>query len=386
MTASVDAGDRELYAWWTADGMPDVAGAVRQLAAIMRDHAPDARRTEGNRLMPRIASILQSCGGRSLHAAHIEAAQVVIHAEFLAADLDEAARERSQRMQLKTNGTDSLIVEKQSAVFERVKRQAEHPPVAIQTPFPTLNHFCFGGFRRGELIYLGGRPGVGKSAMAALIATYAVKRGIPSLLVTQEMSPEQLGARITAQDAGISAESLRTGQGVDWQRLIASGARQYGWPLYVTSTAHTLELIDEAMTRVPQIGLVIVDYLQILTAPPAVRDRRHQVEALSKGLRQLALTRDVVMLVLSALSRPMAGTKDEPPTLASLRESGALEHDADIVMLLHKRKQATETECAVLKNRSGRVGQVELIFDPRSVGFIERVSAADEDGERRYGN
>ena len=117
---------------------------------------------------------------------------------------------------------------------------------------------------------------------------------------------------------------------------------------------------------------MVVDYLQLLKATPGVRERRHQVEEISKGLKQLAHQYDVPVLALSSLARP---ANDGPPSLASLRESGELEHDADVVLLLHRDKDDTagRTELSIAKARDGRLGEIHLFFHGDMQTFVEAV-------------
>jgi replicative DNA helicase len=122
--------------------------------------------------------------------------------------------------------------------------------------------------------------------------------------------------------------------------------------------------------------LVIVDYLQLVAAPREVKDRRLQVEAVSLGLKTLALQHRIPLLCLSSVSRPAAGNPE--PSLSSLRESGELEHDADVVLLLHRPvEEGEEVVCRIAKNRSGAVGKVSLTFRPAWVTFDERILAPE---------
>jgi replicative DNA helicase len=137
----------------------------------------------------------------------------------------------------------------------------------------------------------------------------------------------------------------------------------------------SLDQVRQALESVGGgIHLLIVDYLQLVTAPKEIRDRRLQVEHVSQGLKSLAMSSQVPVLCLSSLSRPPTGTNPEP-TLASLRESGELEHDADIVMFLHRKDDAT-TLCIVAKNRDGATGVTSLVFKPEFVSFHEYAGEA----------
>jgi len=220
------------------------------------------------------------------------------------------------------------------------------------------------------------------SALALDILRHAAYHGHTTLMVTREMSNDALGRRLIAQDGRLDAGSLRTGKGVDVRGVHDTIERLYDLPVHMTQKARTIAEIHAVAQAVPELALVIVDYLQLLTAPREIRDRRLQVEYLSVKLKAMAVHMAIPILVLSSLSRPETRAAQQPPTLASLRESGSLEHDADTVILLHRVDGSTQTQCIVAKNRDAMLGTVDLVFCPESVAFDELMSA---DEEQRYG-
>ena len=273
-------------------------------------------------------------------------------------------------------------------VSRRVVQTAEQPSDAIVTPFPGLNYLLFGGFRFGELVYLGARPAIGKSSLASEFTRAVARKARAALFVSREMKNEAVARRMIAQDGHLDAGALRAGRGVNWDEVARTVARLYDLPIWLTDSVSTLDGIAAALDQVEQrVEFLVVDYLQLLEGPKN-RDRRLQIEAISSGLKQLALARNITVLALSSLSRP-GQTVERKPTPASLRDSGALEHDADIVLLLHLEKDARETECLVAKNRDGRTGTVSLLFRPDWVGFDESTrddDSADDPEDRRYGS
>lgn len=149
-------------------------------------------------------------------------------------------------------------------------------------------------------------------------------------------------------------------------------------PLYVTDGAVSVGEITTLVATMAAdgpVGLLVVDYLQLVRGPRDIRDRRLQVEAVSQALKTLALQHQVLVLCASSLSR--SPSDDKPPTLASLRESGELEYDADVVLLLHRGMREEATTCYVAKNRNGRLGSVELAFRDDAVVFDERRTISD---------
>lgn len=386
---------KTLYAAWQQDPSGDVdLGATRHVGLFLADEIqPDHWEREATALSRKLLAVFTHCEPDQAADERVKrVAQIVLRGQFYAADELEAREQRALHaakvvpiadLKRQREKTESLGVEKLSTVLMRVVKELEQPQPVISTPFPGLNHLMLGGFRAGELTLLGARPGMGKSAFALEVMRHVAQRGQAVLFVSREMSNEALTRRLIAQDGQINAGDLRTGKRLDWQRVTQTTERLYALPVYLTQTVRTVPMIAAAIKAVPECALVIVDYLQILSAPKELRDRRLQVEHLSAGLKALAMEHGVPVFVLSSLSRPETKSKSTAPGMASLRDSGALEHDADTVMLLHREPKELRTLCAIVKNRDALVGDVDLIFRPESVAFEELMS---EEEERRYGN
>lgn len=250
------------------------------------------------------------------------------------------------------------------------------PVPFVMTPWPGLNYRLCGGFLPGELCYLGARPGVGKTALALELARHVAKRGTPVLIVSREMILHALTRRMLAQEGQIHASLLRRGSlgQTDWPKLTAAAASLHALPIWLTDQVFTIDQMrDQVARHVPPPGLVIVDYLQLIRA--RATDRRQEVEAVSQGLKALAMQHKIPVVCLSSLARAQAGSEARP-TLASLRESGALEHDADFVILLHRKMGDDSCEVIVAKARDGMTGTVHLRFRPEYVTFDENGTNA----------
>ena len=259
-------------------------------------------------------------------------------------------------------------------VIREVLASLELPQLeCVPTPFPMLTHYLSGGFRPGELIYVGARPAVGKTSWGLQLARYAAQCHIPTLVVSREMTLLALGRRLVAQEAKLSATRLKRGPLYREERLVVDAAiARLNIPLWLTDTVVTIAELAEMVTAFPlRFGLIIVDYLQLMEAPRERADRRGQIEAISQALKSLALTARLSVVCLSSLSRPLEGKEITRPTLSRLRESGELEHDADLVIFLHP--VADYVECILAKNRDGPTGITELNFRTESVSFDERT-------------
>ena len=250
------------------------------------------------------------------------------------------------------------------------------PPTLARSPFYGLNRYLGGGFSAGELVYIGARPGVCKTALALEIARAVAKDGQAVLIVSREMVNTALGRRMVTQESKIPTTTLKRHEPLpleDAAALDRALLRLRPLPIWLSDRAVSIEdiahLVRHMTAEVP-LGLVLVDYLQLVRAPREIKDRRLQVESVSLGLKSLALEYRFPVVCLSSLARPERGV-DRRPSLADLRESGELEHDADVVLLLHRHMLESKTECIIAKNREGSPGIVELAFDGRSLTFTE---------------
>jgi hypothetical protein len=264
-----------------------------------------------------------------------------------------------------------------------------HPPPAqiVRSGFSSLDYYLGGGFRPGELVYVGARPGVGKTAFGLEIAHGAAAAGTPVLIVSREMTTHAIVCRMLAQQARVPASVLKeaTLTEHDWGLIDAVLPRLKTLPIWLTDHVHTIgEILQLVRASQPRFQLVILDYLQLIHAPREIRERRLQVEHISQALKAVALEVPVAILCLSSLARPTGTVKERQgwrPGLESLRESGELEHDADVVLFLHREFAASPTECRIAKNRDGRVGTVHLEFLATYVAFKERDHAANPQPE-----
>lgn len=249
------------------------------------------------------------------------------------------------------------------------------------------------GFQPGSLYYVGARPAVGKSALALQMALHAAKNGIGVVYVSLEMSKQQLGNRAVALEAQVNAFKLSTGKIDEWEqrRVAAAWSRISGWPFYIIDAHNLTPARIRAMIRrmVARNGirLAVVDYMQLLHDTERHQSRNHELEAISRGFKTMSLDLGISSIVLSQLSRPHKDHKGPPPIprLTDLRDSGALEQDADGVFLLHrfplKDDADTDTEdglIIVAKQREGPNGLCKMHFIGSLTLWKERSIPAPE--------
>jgi replicative DNA helicase len=234
------------------------------------------------------------------------------------------------------------------------------------------------GLQPGQMIVIAGRPGMGKSTLAMDMArACAIKQGIPAAFISLEMSVDELNMRLLSAECRVALHHLRSGQTTedDWQRMARRLPAIQEAPLYINESANTLGTIQAKLRRLkarqPDLGLVVIDYMQLITLGgrrPESRER--EVAEISTSLKRLAKELQVPIVVLAQLNRGPEQRTDKRPTKADLRESGAIEQDADIVILLYRDDAYTP--------ESPKAGEVDLIFDKHRNGPTATITVASQ--------
>jgi replicative DNA helicase len=244
-----------------------------------------------------------------------------------------------------------------------------------------------GGFQPGNLIIIAARPSLGKSALVCNIAeNVATKHGKAVAFFSLEMSEAELAHRFIACRARISNDKLRKGQvsSRDWPRVVRACNELEDAPLWLddSSDLSLLELRAKARRLAASeggLGLVIVDYMQLMRAEDTRVNRVEQVSQISRGLKILARELDIPVIGLSQLSRGPEQRPDKRPMLSDLRESGGLEQDADVVTFIYRdavyneEADPSEAELIIAKHRNGPTGKVEVVFLEQYPRFVDRA-------------
>ncbi len=240
------------------------------------------------------------------------------------------------------------------------------------------------GFHGSELIIIAARPAMGKSAFAINIATNAaVKNNVPVVIFNLEMSKEQIGNRILGSEAMVDSNKIRTGQieDSDWGKLATASGVLSDAPIYIDDTPG-IKVMDirtkcRKLKMEKKIGLIVIDYLQLIQGnSKRGGTRENEISEISRSLKILAKELDVPVIALSQLSRSVESREDKRPMLSDLRESGAIEQDADIVMFLYRDDYYNEdssdknkAEVIVAKHRGGSTGTRKLLWMPSYTKF-----------------
>ncbi len=245
----------------------------------------------------------------------------------------------------------------------------------IPSGFTDLDHKLT-GFQKSDLIIIAARPAMGKTAFALNIAQYAaVHAQIPVAIFNLEMSKEQLVNRMLCSEAMIDSQRMRTGklEDDDWQKIARSLGPLSEAPIYIDDNAGLSIMEMRAKCRrlklEKNLGLVVIDYLQLMQGRGKSESRQQEISEISRSLKILAKEINVPIITLSQLSRAAESRSDHRPMLSDLRESGAIEQDADLVMFLYRDEYYNEdsekkniAEVIVAKNRHGSTGSIDLAF------------------------
>ncbi|HET7573380.1 MAG TPA: replicative DNA helicase [Gaiellaceae bacterium] len=307
-----------------------------------------------------------------------EPGELVSRAEQLVFELGER----------RAKGELTLFKDTLHETFERIEHlyQSGAEVTGLPTGFKDLDRIT-AGFQPANLIILAARPSMGKSAFALEIASHvAVDGKVPTAFFSLEMSRQEVAQRMMCSRGKVDSHAIRTGRLTrdDWPRLMKACSDLEGASLYVDDTPalSLLELRARAQTlkrRHPDLGLVVVDYLQLMTTGRSEESRLQEVSAISRGLKGIAKDLDIPVVALSQLSRAVEQRHDKRPMLSDLRESGSIEQDADLVMFLYReeyyeRDEVDDTkkgraEVIVAKHRNGPVDSFEVEFISRYAKF-----------------
>ena len=242
------------------------------------------------------------------------------------------------------------------------------------------------GFQNSELIIIGARPSMGKTAMAlSMLQNITVRDKIPAAFFSLEMSDMQIMQRLIASEGRIPSQKLRSGLLTlqELQKMQTAAGNLYEAPLYIVDTPNMklleLRAIARRLKMEKDIKIIFIDYIGLITTENTQIPRYEQVSEISRSLKSLARELNIPVVALSQVRRD---AEQKEPTLADLRESGSIEQDADVVMFIHRdRKSATEekpdldTKLIVAKQRNGPIGDLEIIFLPAYTRFENKATS-----------
>lgn len=285
-----------------------------------------------------------------------------------------------------------------SDVFERLKKLASADPkekeqyIGIPTGFSYLDKVLGGGFHRSDFIVIGARPAMGKTSFALNVARNIAMKGKKVLFFSLEMSKEQLAQRIISTEARIVSNKLRTGDitDSDWEKLGLALQNLINCELYFDDTANiNVPEMKARALRMKDVDCIVIDYLQLMSGTKRTDNRVNEVSEITRSLKMMAKDLNIPVVTCSQLSRGVAkNTGDHRPQMTDLRESGTIEQDADIVLMLHREdyykndpdaetdpESVNVAEVIVGKNRHGSTENVKVAWNPEFTMFstLERI-------------
>jgi replicative DNA helicase len=300
--------------------------------------------------------------------------------------LDQAEQKIFAVTERRVTGETVAIREAVARLAEQLHLKDEAALTGLPTGFPLLDDKTGGGFQPGDLIIVAGRPSMGKTALGLAMAKHAalVERK-PVVFFSMEMSGEQVAQRLACSHAGVESQKLR----LRWQeplsdeeikRLLNTCSEFEKVPLFVDDspgmTAMELRSKARRLKQRHDIQAVFVDYLQLMYVPKA-ENRQVEISTISRGLKSLGRELKIPVIAMAQLNRMPEGRKDHRPLMSDLRESGAIEQDADVVLLIHREEyydQENEAvrgraELNIAKQRNGPVGKIDLQFNMKITRF-----------------
>jgi replicative DNA helicase len=279
------------------------------------------------------------------------------------------------------------IADVTTPVWNQIEERAENPGslLGTSTGFTDLDTMT-AGLQKSDLIVVAARPSMGKTAFCLNIAEHVgMRANVPVAVFSLEMSKEQLVTRLICSNSGVDSQRLRTGnlREEDWGRISAAIGYLSEAPIFIDDTP-VLTVMDartkarRLKTENKELGLIVIDYIQLMQGGRGDNSNRVQeISEISRGLKTLARELQVPIIALSQLSRSVEARQNKRPMLSDLRESGAIEQDADMVMFLYRHEyyepddteHRGECEVIIAKQRNGPVGTIKLMFQGATTRF-----------------
>jgi replicative DNA helicase len=373
------AVDRQLQAWRAEGRIPVVPLNQQQLGELYGEAVGSPGWYADRVTKKAIARRLDAHG----HSVRLLARSAAFDPD---ADVAAAQSELDGVVRASSRGEDRRIGDLLAGVLER----AVTPPTnedRIPTGFVDLDHLLCGGFAPGQMVVIGARPAMGKTTMGLCFArAAAIKNGVPTLFESLEMGEDELGNSIVAAEAQVALHHIKQGLVTDdgVQRLTRRAPAIKDAPLYIndeaTLTMPVLRARVRNLVRTAGLRLVVIDYLQLMQAPKA-ESRQVAVSELSRQLKLLAKEFGITVIVLAQLNRGPEQRTEKKPMVSDLRESGAIEQDADIVILLHREDayekespRAGEADLIVGKHRGGPTATITTAFQGHYARFVDMAA------------
>ena len=355
-------------------GGPAYLGALAQntpSALNIRRYAELVRERSVQR---RLAHVATDIAESALNPAGKEVGQLLDEAESKIFQIAESGTRKDQGL-LEIKPVLARVYERIDHLYHR-----DNPSniTGVPTGYVKLDEMT-SGLQGGDLVIIAGRPSMGKTALALNIAEHvAVDNGLPVAIFSMEMSATQLAMRMLGSIARVDQHKMRTGRLSDkeWGDLSDAMAKLHETPIYIDEAGALTALEVRARARrlkrqYSKLGLIVIDYIQLMSASTQGENRATEISEISRSLKAMAKELEVPVVALSQLNRAVDQRPDRRPVMSDLRESGAIEQDADVIMFIYREvvykpdlpdEQRTIAEVIVGKQRNGPIGTVRLTF------------------------
>jgi len=350
---------------------------IRRYAELVRDRS----------VQRRLITVATEIAESALAPSHKEVGQLLDEAESRIMEVGEQGQRGTQGYE--------AIQPILARVFERIdhlhSQENKSDVTGLATGFVDLDRDT-AGLQEGDLIIVAGRPSMGKTAFALNIAEHvAVHNGIPVAIFSMEMGSTQLANRLLGSVARVDQHNMRTGRLNDqeWNGLSLAIEKLHNAPIFIDETGglNSLELRSRARRihrQCGKLGLIVVDYLQLMSASSEGENRATEVSEISRSLKSLAKELKVPVVALSQLNRALESRNEKRPMMSDLRESGAIEQDADVILFVYrdevyypdKIEAKGRAEIIIGKQRNGPIGRVDLTFLGQYTRFENAASGS----------
>jgi replicative DNA helicase len=365
----VDAVGGLDYIVQLAEGVPSAANAVHW-ARVVREKATIRE------LIGAAGEILEEA-----HAARVPAQNVL-----------ESAEQKIFRIaQKREGGTFSTATELVNETMRMIEESEGRGFMGVRTGFLELDEMC-NGFQKGEMLILAARPSMGKTALALNLLEQVAQHGVPSVMFSLEMGKQQLIQRMLCALGRIDSQKMRKHMlgSDDYSRLLTACGEISKLPIYIDDTPGLSLLAMRSKARRLKerhgVGFVAIDYLQLMSSGSRVESRQLEVSEISRGIKAMARELDVPVLCLSQLNRAAEQREGHRPRMSDLRESGSIEQDADVVMMLHREEYYHRSDPNWADENPDKVGVAELILTKQRNGPTGTVQLAWDGNTTRFKN
>ncbi len=384
-----------LSEWLNTQGLLDDAGGLAYLGTLAKD-TPSAANISAYAAIVRERSVL-----RQLISVGNEISSSGYQTEGRSTEelLDNAERQVFQIAEQGARGKQGFVAIKDLLVkaVDRIDTlfQQDNPITGVPTGWNDFDEMT-SGLQRGDMVIVAGRPSMGKTTFAMNIAEHAaIKSGLPTAVFSMEMPGESLAMRMLSSLGRIDQHRVRTGklEDDDWPRLTSAVGLLAEAPMFIDDTPALSP--NELRARVRrlarehgQLGLIVIDYLQLMQVHGSTENRTNEISEISRSLKALAKEMDVPVVALSQLNRSLEQRPNKRPVMSDLRESGAIEQDADVIIFIYRDEVYNEdsdskgvAEIIIGKQRNGPIGTTRLTFlgqFTRFENFIHDVYSDDE--------